>query len=122
MNTSSLGLRCVKVIALSVLDYDRANKFYGETLGLPPEYENKEQVGYRVGDTILMLKANSDVFPTQTPNPRVTIETENARDTEKGLRERGVVISDPVQVYDEVHWVGSFLDTEGNKLWFCSYT
>jgi predicted enzyme related to lactoylglutathione lyase len=122
MNTSSLGLRCVKVIALSVLDSDRANKFYGETLGLPPEYENKEQVGYRVGDTILMLKANSDVSPTQTPNPRVTIETENARDTEKGLRERGVVISDPVQVYDEVHWVGSFLDTEGNKLWFCSYT
>ncbi|HVJ58458.1 MAG TPA: VOC family protein [Terrimicrobiaceae bacterium] len=122
MNTSSLGLRCVKVIALSVLDSDRANKFYGETLGLPPEYENKEQVGYRVGDTILMLKANSDVSPTQTPNPRVTIETENARDTEKGLRERGVVISDPVQVYDEVHWVGSFLDTEGNKLRFCSYT
>ena len=122
MNTSSLGLRCVKVIALSVLDSDRANKFYGETLGLPPEYENKEQVGYRVGDTILMLKANSDVSPTQTPNPRVTIETENARDTEKGLRERGVVISDPVQVYDEVHWGGSFLDTEGNKLWFCSYT
>ena len=122
MNTSSLGLRCVKVIALSVLDSDRAKKFYGETLGLPPEHENKEQVGYRVGDTILMLKANSDVSPTQTPNPRVTIETENARDTEKGLRERGVVISDPVQVYDEVHWVGSFLDTEGNKLWFCSYT
>jgi predicted enzyme related to lactoylglutathione lyase len=122
MNTSSLGLRSVKVIALSVLDSDRANKFYGETLGLPPEYENKEQVGYRVGDTILMLKANSDVSPTQTPNPRITIETENARDTEKGLRERGVVISDPVQVYDEVHWVGSFLDTEGNKLWFCSYT
>jgi predicted enzyme related to lactoylglutathione lyase len=122
MNTSSLGLRCVKVIALSVLDSDRANKFYGETLGLPPEYENKEQVGYRVGDTILMLKAKSDVSPTQTPNPRVTIETENARHTEKGLRERGVVISDPVQVYDEVHWVGSFLDTEGNKLWFCSYT
>ena len=122
MNTSSLGLRCVKVIALSVLDSDRANKFYGETLGLPPEYENKEQVGYRIGDTVLMLKANSDVSPTQTPNPRVTIETENARDTEKGLRERGVVISDPVQVYDEVHWVGSFLDTEGNKLWFCSYT
>ena len=36
-------------MALSVLDFDRANKFYGETLGLPPEYENKEQVGYLVG-------------------------------------------------------------------------
>ena len=61
------------------------------------------------------------ISATEAPNPRVTIETENARETEKGLRARGVVISDPVQVYDEVHYVGSFLDSEGNKLWFCSY-
>jgi predicted enzyme related to lactoylglutathione lyase len=121
MNTSPLGFRCVKVMALSVLDFDRAKKFYGETLGLPPAYENKMQVGYEVGQTILMLKANWDVPPTEAPNPRVTIETENARETEKGLRARGVVISDPVQVYDEVHYVGSFLDSEGNKIWFCSF-
>ena len=94
IETSPLGFRCVKVMALSVLDFDRANKFYGETLGLPPEYENKEQVGYLIGQTILMLKANWDVPPTQTPNPRVTIETEDARETEKGLRARGVVISE----------------------------
>jgi hypothetical protein len=121
MNTSSLGFRCVKVLALSVLDFDRANKFYGETLSLLPEYENQQLVGYRVGDTLLMLKANSDLPPTEALNPRVTIETEDARETENGLRARGVVISDPVQVYDEVHLVGSFLDSEGNKLWFCSY-
>jgi hypothetical protein len=121
MNASPLGFRCVKVMALSVLDLARANKFYGDTLGLPAEYENNEQVGYLLGQTILMLKANWDVPPTEAPNPRVTIETEDARETEKGLRARGVVISDPVQVYDEVHYVGSFLDSEGNKLWFCSY-
>ena len=122
MDSSPLGFRCVKVIAVSVIDLERANKFYGETLGLPPEYENKEQVGYRLGETILMLKANSEASPTEAPNPRVTLETENARETEKALRSRDVVISNPVQVYDEVHWVGSFLDSEGNKLWFCSYT
>jgi catechol 2,3-dioxygenase-like lactoylglutathione lyase family enzyme len=121
MNTSPLGFRCVKVIALSVLDLERANKFYGETLGLEPAYDNKEQVGYVLGQTILMPKANADVPPTEAPNPRVTIETENARETEKGLRTRGVVISDPVQIYDEVHYVGSFLDSEGNKIWFCSF-
>ena len=121
MSTTSLGFRCIKVIALSVLDLDRANKFYGETLGLPPAYEDSTQVGYLVDQTILMLKPNWDVPPTATPNPRVTIETENAPETEKGLRARGVVIPDPVQIYDEVHYVGSFLDTEGNKLWFCSY-
>ena len=121
MNTSPLGFRCVKVIALSVLDLERANKFYGETLGLEPAYENKEQVGYVLGQTILMPKVHAEVPPTEAPNPRVTIETENARETEKGLRTRGVVISDPVQIYDEVHYVGSFLDSEGNKIWFCSF-
>jgi catechol 2,3-dioxygenase-like lactoylglutathione lyase family enzyme len=122
MSISPLGFRCVKVIAVSVIDPDRANRFYGETLGLPPEYENREQVGYRVGQSILMLKANSETPPTEAPNPRVTLETENARETEAALQARGVVISDPVQIYDEVHLVGSFLDSEGNKLWFCSYT
>jgi catechol-2,3-dioxygenase len=120
MSASTLGFLRTKVIALSVLDLDRANKFYAETLGLPPAYEGTEQVGYLLEQTILMLKAGSDVPPTAAPNPRVTIETENAQETEKGLRARGVVISDPVQVYDEVHYVGSFLDSEGNKLWFCS--
>jgi predicted enzyme related to lactoylglutathione lyase len=121
MNSSPLGFRSVKVLALSVSDLDRASKFYGETLGLPPEYENEQQVGYLLGETTLMLKANWELPPTDAPNPRVTIETEDARETEKALRARGVVISDPVRVYDEVHYVGSFLDCEGNKLWFCSF-
>jgi catechol-2,3-dioxygenase len=121
MSTSPLSFLRAKVIALSVLDLDRANRFYGETLGLPPAYEGTEQVGYLLDQTILMLKADSDVPPTTAPNPRVTLETENARETEKDLRARGVVISDSVQVYDKVHEVGSFLDSEGNKLWFCSY-
>jgi len=25
-----------------------------------------------------------------------------------------------VAVYEEAYYVGSFLDSEGNKLWFCS--
>lgn len=49
----------------------------------------------------------------------MTIATENARRTEALLRARGVTISDPVETYDEFD-VGSFLDSEGNKLWFCS--
>jgi predicted enzyme related to lactoylglutathione lyase len=121
LKTYPFRFLCVKVIALPVLDLGRANKFYGEMLGLPPAYEGTEQVGYALGQTILMLKTNSDVPPTEAPNPRVTIETEDARATEKSLRASGVVISDPVQVYDEKHYVGSFLDSEGNKLWFCSF-
>ena len=131
MSAKSPLFRRVIGVAVSVVDSERANKFYAETLGLSPAYEDKlspsfpassgEQVGYLIGETILMLKANWDKPPEQNPNPRVTIETDDARETEKALRTRGVVISDPVEIYDRTHAVGSFLDTEGNKIWFCSY-
>jgi catechol 2,3-dioxygenase-like lactoylglutathione lyase family enzyme len=120
MSTSSAGLKCVKVIALSVRDLKRADQFYEKTLGLEPAYENQQKIGYLLGETVLMLKPDWE-SPTQTPNPRVTIQAENARTTEDYLRSRNVVISDPVVVCDEVHLVGSFLDSEGNKVWFCSY-
>ena len=120
MSTKPFLFRRVIVVAVSVVDSERANKFYAETLGLPPAYEDKEQVGYLIGETILMLK-NWDQPPVQDPNPRVTIETDDAKETEKALSARGVVISDPVEIYDRTHAVGSFLDTEGNKIWFCSY-
>jgi catechol 2,3-dioxygenase-like lactoylglutathione lyase family enzyme len=120
MSNKPVGFRGIKVIALSVLDLARANKFYGENLALEPAYEADQHVGYLIGDTILMLKSTWDQSPTKTPNPRVTIITEDAKATEKELLVRGVVISDPVELYDDVHQVGSFLDTEGNTLWFCS--
>src|SRR5437868_12350991 len=119
MSPSPFGFLRVKVIAFAVGNLERANRFYGETLGLPPAYEGDEQVGYLLGETIFMLKANWYAAPTQAPNPRITIATQNALDTEKALRSRNVTISDPVQPFDDFY-VGSFLDSEGNKIWFCS--
>src|SRR4051812_39177727 len=101
MSTSLLGFQRIKVIAWSVTDLVRAQQFYSSTLGLPPAYEGDEQVGYLLGATILMLKENWYAPPTAQPNPRITIATDDARQTERALRERGVVISDPVQPYDE---------------------
>ena len=117
--STPLGFQRIKVIAVSVTDIDRANHFYGVTLALPPAFEGVEQVGYLLGQTIIMLKANWYAAPTDAPNPRITIATDHAPDTEKALRERGVTISDAVQPYDDFY-VGSFRDSEGNKLWFCS--
>jgi catechol 2,3-dioxygenase-like lactoylglutathione lyase family enzyme len=117
MNTPSF--QRVKVIALPVVDTDRANRFYQTVLGLSPAYEGGQQVGFNVGDVILMLKSNWYACPTQNPNPRITIETDDAVQMERQLRESGVIISDPIEVYDEFY-VGSFLDSEGNKLWFCA--
>jgi len=120
MNAPSLGFICVKVVALGVTDAARAHRFYGETLGLAPAYEGGELVGYDLGGTILMLKDDGSLSPTANPNPRITTQVEFAPRTEALLREKGVTISDPVATYDEEFQVGGFLDSEGNKLWFCS--
>jgi catechol 2,3-dioxygenase-like lactoylglutathione lyase family enzyme len=120
MSRSTLGLQRIKVIALAVMDKARAERFYGEILGLEPAFEGDMQVGFFLGQTILMLKDNWYGTPTAEPNPRITIASDHAPDTEKTLRERGVTIADPVQAYDDGFYIGSFLDSEGNKLWFCS--
>ena len=121
MTAQSQPFLNVKVIALSVVNADRANQFYGKTVGLSPAYENDQQIGFQIGETILMLKSDSDQSPTLNPNPRVTLQVADARRTEADLKKSGVTISDPVEVYDGNHLVGSFTDSEGNKIWFCSY-
>jgi catechol 2,3-dioxygenase-like lactoylglutathione lyase family enzyme len=119
MEHATLGFKQVKAIALAVSDPARARRFYAETLGLPPAVEGGVPVGCQLGDSLLMFKDGWYGKPTDVPNPRVTLEVENARDTERTLRDRGVAISDPVERYDDA-LVGAFLDSEGNKLWFCS--
>ena len=51
MASLSHGLIDVKVIALSVTDLARAQKFYGETLGLPVAFINDEPAGFLIGDS-----------------------------------------------------------------------
>jgi catechol-2,3-dioxygenase len=120
MAAADFGFLRIKVIALAVTDKHRAHRFYSETLGLEPAYEGTQKVGYFLGTTILMLKSDWYGTPTEQPNPRITIATAHAPDTAATLAARGVRISDPVQTYDDGFNVGSFLDSEGNKLWFCS--
>lgn len=121
MTTSAIHFQGIKAVALPVLDIVRARRFYGETLALPPAFEGGQEVGFMLGHSVLMLKSDWYAAPTDLPTPRITLGTEDAAAMEETLRARGVTISDPVQVYDEYH-VGSFLDSEGNKLWFCSGT
>lgn len=119
MTTPPMKLLCIKAITLAVTDLERAIHFYTDTLSLRPAFEEGKQVGNHLGNTVLMFKKDWYAQPSDALNPRVTIETEDAPSTESGLRARGVVIADPVQRYGE-SLVGSFLDSEGNKLWFCS--
>ena len=47
---NNLGLIRVKGIALAVADLDRANRFYGETLALPPDTIRNMESAYLIGD------------------------------------------------------------------------
>ena len=118
---SKLGFIRVKGIALAVTDLDRANRFYGKTLALPPDTIRNMESAYLIGDTIVMLKTEEEIQakPTEELNPRITVETDDSFATEKALKERGVTVSDPVTLYDDTP-IGAFLDSEGNKIWFCS--
>jgi catechol 2,3-dioxygenase-like lactoylglutathione lyase family enzyme len=120
MQGSPLGFQRIKAIALAVTDRERAGRFYGEKLGLTPAFEADRLVGYFLGQTILMLKDDWYGTPTALPNPRITIAVDHASNMEAALKEREVTIADPVQAYGDGFYVGSFLDSEGNKLWFCS--
>jgi catechol 2,3-dioxygenase-like lactoylglutathione lyase family enzyme len=119
MTDDAIGFRQVKVIALAVSDRARARHFYVETLGLPAAFEAGEEVGCQLGGITLMFKDDWYGRPTDQPNPRLTLAVADAAAAERALRARGVTISDPVQGYGD-SLVGGFLDSEGNKLWFCS--
>ena len=81
-------------------------------------FEDGKQVGNHLGDSVLLFKTDAGQ-PSTNLNPRVTVQTDDARKMEAALRQRGVTIADPVETYGNAT-VGSFLDSEGNKLWFCS--
>jgi len=119
MQTSPLGISHIKGIALSAPNSERTHKFYRDTLSLQPVAVDDTEVGYLLGQTVLMLKSNWHAPPSDQLSPRITIATEHAPDTEEALRARGVSIPDSIQRYGDSYF-GSFLDSEGNKLWFCS--
>ena len=117
MKSSPFEFQSVKVIALAATDVARAQRFYSETLQLEEDRESTEEVGYRIGKSVLIIRQHP---PTDDPNPRITLQVQDARETEKCLSERAVTVSDPVKLYEDRFWVDGFLDSEGNKLWFSS--
>jgi catechol 2,3-dioxygenase-like lactoylglutathione lyase family enzyme len=121
MTMNELNFVQVKAVALAVSDMERAKRFYRETLGLPPDTVRNIDGAVLIGNVIILLKPEEEWYgkPTEELNARITIEVKDAYATEKALRERGVTVSDPVAVYAD-NPIGSFLDSEGNKLWFCS--
>jgi len=109
----------IRAVSLAVVDASRARQFYAETLGL--EADDNIDLAFKIGEVLLLLKPEEEWYgkPTDELNARVTIRVRDSYVAERILRERVVTVSDPVAVYGE-NPIGAFLDSEGNKLWFCS--
>lgn len=121
MNT--LGWQELKVVALAVDDLARAEDFYRNKLGLEPMPPADGEVGFTLGSVTLLLKpvAEQRGGAERSAFPRLTIAVADAPRMERELAALDVRISDAVQGYEDgKYWVGGFLDSEGNKLWFCS--
>jgi len=114
-----MDFQAVKVIALAATDIPRARQFYSETLGLEEDTTSTDETGYRLGEQVLIFRDGYP--PSDDPNPRLTLRVQDAQEIEQQLKDRSVTISNPVELYKGKFWVGAFLDSEGNKLWFCSY-
>lgn len=66
--TSAPPLRHVLETCLYVGDMQRARRFYGEALGLVPQFAEERITGYRIGDTMLLLfLAKGTLDPVRTP-------------------------------------------------------
>lgn len=116
---NELEILQVRGLSLAVADAARARHFYAETLGL--EADDNIDMAFKIGEVLLLLKPEEEWYgkPTDELNARVTIRVRDSYVAERILRKRGVTISDPVTVYGK-NPIGAFLDSEGNKLWFCS--
>ena len=118
----TLGWQELKVVALAVDDLARAESFYRSRLGLERRLQADGDVGFALGGLTILLKPLSAPGggAEKSPYPRLTIAVADAPRLARELATRGVMISDAVQRYDDGFWVGALLDSEGNKLWFCS--
>jgi hypothetical protein len=86
---------------------------------LEEDIGSTDQAGYKCGGVVLIFRQGYP--PVEDPNPRITLQVQDAPAMEKFLRGRAVTVSNPVTLHEGKFLVGAFLDSEGNKLWFCSY-
>jgi catechol 2,3-dioxygenase-like lactoylglutathione lyase family enzyme len=114
-------LKQVYGISYIVSDWERAKRFYKETLGLPLLGAEGEVEGWaEFGD---MARAHLAIMPWPGPGPAPSREgggiaiftVDDAVKVVAELRKRGVRCEDPVPVPGMVTWA-NFYDPDGNRL------
>ena len=109
----------IDVVSYNVADFERAKKFYGETLGLPiaAQMDGVGWIEYGFPNhTHLALNAWQGPGPVPTGGgATVVFGSKNVRAAVEHLRAKGVRCDDAVEIPGMVIYA-SFYDLDGNRL------
>jgi predicted enzyme related to lactoylglutathione lyase len=111
----------LQIVSYNVSDWQRAKKFYGETLGLPVaafitdevgwmEFGEKDGVHFAIGQW-----RGPGPLPQGDGGGTAVFEVEDAHQAIAGLRAKGVKCDDPVGIPQMVTYA-NFYDPDGNRL------
>lgn len=116
--------KSVNVVSYHVMDWERAKKFYTETLGWRVFYVNDEMGWIEFGEenaTHLAISRweESEPIPPYIGGATAVLTVDNAIQVTRELRARGVRCEDAVNIPQTVCF-GTFYDPEGNRIQFSS--
>ena len=112
---------------VAVRDLDKAKAFYGGTLGLEQSGDIEEAVGFRTGDTTLIVYQSEDYAGTNKANAVVWRVTDDFDAIAEELRGKGIAFEEypelGMKIEDGVHLQDGFKavwfkDPDGNILHF----
>ncbi|MBL8701053.1 MAG: VOC family protein [Alphaproteobacteria bacterium] len=114
-----LNLDHIGQIALGVADVDRAERFFGETLGLRRLYRHGDLVFFDCAGVRLMLERSDDAQAIARASP-IYLRCADIAFAVAELGRRGVVFSDPphriARMDDHDLWMAFFADPDGHVL------
>ncbi len=115
------AVKKLSVVSYQVSDWQRARRFYGETLGLPVAAFISDEVGWmefgEKGDVHLAIR----LWPNAGPIPHcdgaacAVFEVDDAYQAVELLRQRGIQCEDVVAIPFMVTYA-NFYDPDGNRL------
>ena len=77
---NDLGFEQIRAVSIAVSDGERAKRFYGKTLGLPPDNIRQMDMAFMIGEVILLLKPQEEWYgtPSDELNARITLKVKDA--------------------------------------------
>jgi predicted enzyme related to lactoylglutathione lyase len=111
-------LKGLSVVQFNITDWDRAKKFYGETLGLPVHFDTGQEVGWcefgEHGKTTLAINLWRESSPPPRGGGTPVFDVDDPDKVIAELRKKGVKCDDPVTIPNMVTYANIY-DPEGNE-------